>query len=50
MKAIKVFGGPWNHQLVGIPSNGTLEFKLGKFEGYYDKIGTWVAKDKWVYK
>ena len=39
---IELRDGPWAGQLVFIPSNGTLVFKLGEWHGSYGGAGTWI--------
>ena len=34
--------GPWAGQVVFIPDNGTLVFKLGEWHGSYGGAGTWI--------
>jgi len=38
----KLLGGPFDGITVWFSHFGTLEFKLGKFKGYYDNNFSWV--------
>lgn len=38
---IMLHGGPWGGMYVVIPTNGTMVFKLGKWHGYYGRVGGW---------
>lgn len=38
-------GGPWNNEVVLIPSGGTIVMRIGVYHGKYNSIGTWVDYD-----